>query len=266
MKYFSSEPGFKKDRRLTAQRLIGEKIKSMTDPGGALNYGERMELIERRSILDYTNAYRRFRAIYQGLSQIFGIPPDPLPARGDPAKSRPIEESVEWLRKAADNLAQFLLSDQTYTRHFSLASHLNSDKLKEVVQRPVQFEIAETDFPGQYHVRLQAISAVVYHDGDFGPDNPRLYQMRLSPPKNSKIRFNGSAASNNLLQDHLPPIWLGRVAGPLWRRDPDVVGQALKDSSPIGAWVLELDDRSKQFAAYYSLSDIVLDLQISVQV
>jgi hypothetical protein len=257
-------------RRTRAQAVrqsYALKVLSYAELNGPDNYPTRLDVLQRRFMLDFAAAALRFPPLYQGLKEIYGYDQGPLTQTSGSL----FDDALIWLRNAAEFLVSFGASDQGYTLPVSVRSLVGDawneafgDSIGQIV-----FKIDEKIFPDQYHVRLRGLSVYAVSS-----DPSALFSVALLAPQSSFIRHNDGTPVPVTQDAALTRI--GRVQTRESMRDADIVGAVtLNNVSPFGQWKLGVTDgypslpnetpQNYRRSMAKNLEDIVVDFHVSVQ-
>jgi hypothetical protein len=256
---------FRRRRTQVSRALADLKTKAFTEPGGALNYSERMAPIRDRFILDFRDALARLKAAELGLRKIYGYTV-PLPTsvsqlftEGHENTRKAFDECVLWVRGAISWMVKFTQLDQNYVLPLSIKKLTGANWSAGKQTGIWSFKIDNnTWFSEQRHVRLRGISAFAVSD------KKRLWQVLVTPPRTDSKSWHLPNTEVDLDQRHAPVCRLARVASREAVRDPDVGGLAsLYNLSPIGSWNLVLRQNLEDVANFNDIDDVHLDLHLA---
>lgn len=264
----TSDAGFRYERTKVSRDLQIAKVKAATDPGGVLNYGERMKPVNERAVLDFRESLAKLAAAAKGLRLLYGYTEE-LP---EPKGITFFDDLLLWVRRAISWLVRFRQLEQSYVLPVSVRP-LTKDWNQACQTGNFTFDISESFLPNMRHVRLRGLSVLTIVDK--ADDHPAsLFQAVVTAPRTSYCTYLspndgkpddvGPDKHGDLEQKFVPPCRLGRVTSRGNIREPDVVGSsALYNASPIGSWQLSMSTISSTGMKLQSLNDIQLDLHLA---
>jgi len=163
-------------------------------------------------------------------------------------------------------LVCFSQLDQNYVLPVSVRQFMKEDEWE--AGRKIgewRFEVPESLFPEQRHVRLRGISAVVVMKRVDEDDRQGVWLASISAPKESFCRHL-SGDMVNLNQSQLPICRIGRISTREGTQEADITGAiALHNASPFGKWSIKLNSYSTTRVERHELRDLNLDLHLSVR-
>lgn len=269
----------------------------MYAPDGAYNYAAQMELVRQRFLRDFQDSYSRLMKAKDGLEQLYayytsapkndlcyGFQPSAFPELKENEDSF-FDQCLLWTRDAIRFMVAFGQLEQNYVFPVSVKDYCGGDDAwTKILQTAangsleITFDLPESLFPDQYHVRLRGITAFVVEKKRTPGD---IWRMELRPPKYGYCRRLPELAPDGksdieLDQHTVPTVTLGRVMSRESVRDPDIVGiAALHNISPIGAkkdhsieersWKLTVDTKSLLGTSLSNLKDIHIDLLLAMR-
>jgi hypothetical protein len=124
------------------------------------------------------------------------------------------------------------------------------------------FDLPAELFFGSRHVRLTGIATYVESS-----DSRGLWQARVQVPATAECWHLGAAEPQQLKQDQIPEIIVGRARSREAVRQPDIMGRsALHNVSPIGhGWKLALSPKSTTGFLTSNIEDVVIDLFLTIR-
>jgi hypothetical protein len=274
-KWSLANVAFRRERAQADRDAFWEKVYQTQQPGTLSNYGERLPAIEMHFSATFREALARIAAARQGLKEIYNYAPA-FPAEGSP---RYFDEVAIWLKNAQDRIAHFSQLDQTYVLALSVKDLAKAGWESGRAASQWSFDIPDTLFNGQAHVRLRGLGLAVAGEpedaaaaqkkaakADTMLAKPQgFWSASLALPATATIR-NMAGASSDLDQKALPPCYFGQVAN----RDSgpaEVAGvNALHNASPIGKqWKVTLSAKSTDGFPTANLNDVILYLHVAVR-
>ncbi|MDR4503562.1 MAG: hypothetical protein MRK01_02070 [Candidatus Scalindua sp.] len=267
-------------RRAQAAREIGDlKIRLATEQGGSLNYVDQMDQIRLQFERDFRQALARIKAAYEGLRLIYGYKtelPESMAQQLHGARAAKevrevsyslLDECFVWVNDAVQWLDNTSLLDQNYTFSISIRQAVGDKKWYE--GRKIgqwEFEIPESSFPDQKHVRLRGISAYISGSRAGG-----VWMTRVDLPKRS-FSYHKQGRVVDLDQSSIPSIRIGRISNRSRTYRPESAGTSLIfNASPFGKWKVFLNERSTAANILDSdeeielVDDFVIDLEVAVK-
>ena len=270
-----SDVDFRRSRTKVARDIADLKMRAFTEPGGALNYEERMRPLQERFSRDFRDAVSRVKAAQQGLSLLYGYDRQ-LPTsiqnllnQNSSNTYKYFDDCLAWVRDAISWVVRFMQLDQQYVLPVSIRGLINNNTAWEAGRAAGswQIQLPESMFPNQRHIRLRGLSASVKVDSDEEED---LWQVVVSVPATSYCKHL-SGQNLSLDQSKIPPCRLARVKRRDDVREPDVVGlTSLHNASPLGIgtqplWKISMNTRSLQGTEINKVKDLYLDLHLAVR-
>jgi hypothetical protein len=264
-----------KRRRSDVARLIADyKSKAFTDSSGALNYPRKMIYIRELFARDFRDALARLYSAAEGLRRIYGYS-YPLPQSLDRLRKKMstvgtspkyFADCLIWVRDAISWLTCFSQLDQNYVYALSLRE-LMTKKQWDAGKKlgDWKFDVANTLFPDQRHVRLRGISAAVVVKKVDEEDLQGVWRTVIDVPRNSYcVHLSGETV--DLDQSQIPACRLARVSTREAAQEADITGAvALHNASPFGSWRLRIGKKSTAGVNVGELKDINLDLHMAVR-
>ena len=253
-KWSFSDIDFRRRRTQVSRDGAEEKVRQTSMPGGALNYGEKINTLEDRINYDYRETIARLSAVNQGLALLYGYE-DPFPDH------KKFDSVVLWVRRALNWIIRFTRNEQNYILPLSLRQLKDRRLATDTNHKTAwKFAVSEDMFPNQRHVRLRGVGGAVRGTAIRG-----LWQATLRVPAQSSCHHL-SGQTKVLDQRSVPPVYLGRIAERTPVRDPDVAGiNALYNASPFGEWNLALHEKSTDGMEIDAADDIQIELHLAVR-
>jgi hypothetical protein len=251
---------FKRARTQAARDLQTLKVKAAVDPGGALNYTERILPIIQRAKLDFEEAKAKLVAGARGMRLLYGYD-DPLP---DHSALGPafFDACLVWVRRSINFMVRFRQLEQNYVLPISVKEQSAQNWESGRASGVWEFDLPVRLLPLMSHVRLRGLSACVFIP-ERDDDRASLFQAVVSVPRQSNITHLMGHVEQ-LDQSDIPTCRIGRVAARGNVREPDVVGtSALYNASPIGRWRIELTPKSTTGVTLQKVKDVILDLHLA---
>lgn len=224
-------------------------------PGVGLNFGWRLQQVQKLFDEDFVDAYGRLKAAEKGLSSIFGVTAA-LPAATD---DQALTSLVLWLRQRLTELAVLLERECRTVRVVSVDTLLAGGWAAALAAGVIEFRIdAATHFAGLKLVRLRSVQLFTR---DTTPDR---WSMDVQLPQNGIVRW-ADGTDHPLDQGSLPRLVFGDVGS----RDPSYrhgrsEARVAANASPIGDdWTLTVADRSHLGSPRSNISGIDLVLELS---
>jgi hypothetical protein len=133
---------FRRLRTEVLRQVYAMRRRLVTESGGALNFGERLQAVQRRCARDFRDAVARIAAARTGLRVLFGYDA-PLPASVEFVLSHPgtpmptasaLDDAVQWTRDTAAWLIRFSERDQMYSPTVSLRDLLGEAAWKAFIR------------------------------------------------------------------------------------------------------------------------------------
>jgi hypothetical protein len=266
---------FKRRRTEAAREVARLKVILSCLQRGVLNFAERREASRNRFKRDFHDAISRYEAVRSGLSLLYGYnEPDPAhelvtvgEATEDELAKNPflgrLDLCVSWVRNAIAWMVRFQALEQTYTKVISVRS-AGSGSTEWSAGVSVggiwKVVVADTEFSGQFHVRIRGISIYVVSSSASS-----LWTIELTPPSTGLITFR-DGTTNSLDQSHIAPVVFGRVTSREAIRSPED-GNAimLHNVSPIGSWSLTCRPVSGSLNRIDEIDDIHIDVTVAIR-
>jgi hypothetical protein len=273
-KWDQLDEGFRLQRTSVARTLAKLKYKLANDPGGALNYKERMDSIRARCESDFQQAIKRIVPAQQGLEKLYGytisLPPSiqSMINETTPPSRNYLDDLARWVRDAISWRVGFSQFEQSYVIPISMKKYSKNwkDGLRNLSW---QFELPgnnaqELFRENERYVRLRGISVFVVEDDK--DDMKGLWQAIIQPPRENSYCRHQSGEHVPLDTSFVPACRLGRVTSRNSRRDPDVVGiLALHNISPYGEWSISLSNVSTLNEETVDLEDVQIDFYVAMR-
>lgn len=283
MKSKYDEEEFKKDglrdRRDALEKGVTDfKAASARARNGILNYSERLGPIYDSFYRDFTDALARVQVANTGLMALYGTADPTRPELQLPKSVSPwldsgveiaaaprgvFDDTLKWVRDSIAYMVQLSHREQNYVLTVSLKKLAGASWAPGLLngtweQVGIPDALFKDSLMDQRHVRLRGIGAFVV-----GGTSNDLWQVTVTPPKQSGCYFLNSDTRQPLDQRQVPSCRLGRVQTRSSVRDPDVLGvSSLHNVSPLGAWSVKITPVSD--ASLASLEDLHLDLYIAM--
>lgn len=262
----SNDVGFKLERTTVARQLVDLKVRLATEPGGALNYAEQMEVIKQRFTRDFRDAMARLRAASEGLRTIYGYD-DPLPAEivtalaGGQVNRRYFDLALKWVRDAIACMIRLSQLDQNYSLAISIRELVGESGWKAgLASGTWTVNVPETLCRNQFCVRLRGLSAFVRDHNLKG-----AWRLEVKLPEESFFRHS-DGTTDKVQQRDLPPSRLGRVVSTKSFREPEMTGlTAWRNAAPFGSWQVAINEHSTAREKRKVLHDVILELQLTVR-
>jgi hypothetical protein len=276
--------GFRGERAQASKDSVWERLFQAQSSGGALNYSEKIATVERRFASDFCEALACLAAARRGLKEIYDYAP-PFPEEG----AGYFDEVALWARAAGNRMAQFSQFDQNYIFAASLKQLAPSSWETGRAAAEWTFDVPESVFQGQAHVRLRGIGITVVgpkpepaetapkpgqkplpQRADLPkPEPPKaegFWRAQVTLPAKGTVR-SVSGAAIELDQSSVPVCFLGRVGASDSLRDPECAGaNAWHNASPIGKqWKLTVSPSSTGGTETKQLDDVQLFLHVAVR-
>lgn len=258
---------FRKLQVAVVRDIYARKQQLISEPGGPLNFTERLDNLQKLFDLLFSDALSRFQSIADGFPIVFQIQ-SPLPQPildvisnpGTVKPSSPVLDLAErWLDSIGVRHAQFVQREQLYTTRISLKDLVTKDDW-EIFRKSGKLApyISPAIFERQFSIRLRAISLSVI--GVHGS-----YQGTLQvPPQSFYLHADGTKTSVD--QSSTPVIRSGRIAPDDSPRASDRVGMnVIYNCSPFGTWQISLSERTSAREGFKGIDDLILDLVVSAQ-
>ncbi|WP_158822822.1 hypothetical protein [Granulicella sp. S156] len=273
--------GFRQRRTEVARRLSEASIASYTQPGGALNYRERMKRLELLFHRDFRDALARLKVGVDGLSKLYGYD-EPLPnevtaaIRGEKVSPGVYDLSLLWVRNAIAFLVKFGQVDQGYAHTISLKKLLGEDRFR-AGRKPTPwaswtFEIPRELFPDQYYLRLRGVTLYVVPEGGLlsGERSEGVWMGSIKAPDVSFCEHlkpkTGAVERRDLDQRKTPSSMAGRISYRQSLRAPELIGGSnLYNISPFGVWTIRLSPSASDGVMIDKLADVVIDMQLAMR-
>lgn len=256
--------GFRMRRTGVKRNLAAQKLASTANPGGALNYCERLDPIEERFRRDFTYALRRLAKAAEGLKSLFGytvpLPNSTLKLLGGGKSDGGFNDALLWVRDAINWMVGFSRLDAQSVHTVSLRAMSESEWQRGKERKSWSFELAKTFLDrgrvSLRNLRLRGIDAFVS-----AADRSKTWQIAIEAPKDSVV-WHSSGSENPVVQN-VPPLWAGRVSVRDFPRNPDTAGADLfHNLSPIGRWGIQVVAGSGRGDDISALEDVQLDLHL----
>lgn len=270
--------GYRRDRASASRRSAAQSVITLAQQGDPASYFDaQLAVLNQRFADDFASILDRIGALSFGLKQIYNYS-TPLPG---PDTKQPFDDILDWIRKAGEFLVRFGTSEQTYVISISVRAIQSVDSWNAGLSSDGrsgawEFDLVETLFPAQTHVRLRGLSAYVVSDH---PEN--LYNAAVRVPQAGTIRYMDGAAIS-VDQTAIPVVRIGRLQTRLAVREADIVAtMSAFNASPIGHWRLVITDdqtppkiddkpntgRSGNWLnlSPATLQDVTLDLHLAVR-
>lgn len=247
--------------------LYAAKQKLAIEPGGPLNYSERLAKIQTVFDATLSDGLSRVEAISAGLSILFGFSlpiPDAVRAAIDnPGQPQPssgvLDAAADWIDQIGRWFSRFSQTEQTATMCFSIRDLISKDSWHEfLASGNVAFVVGEELLPQQTHVRCRAIT--MYSSGVEG-----CLSARVLPPKRS-IYVHRDQSTHPVDQGNIPFQRFSRIASIDSPRSPERVGMnSAYNCSPLGEWNISLSERTSNGTKRGSLHDLFLEITLAEQ-
>ncbi len=264
-KWALDDVNFRRDRTQIARDSLDCRMRAATEPGGALNFSERMAPLKKRFGQDFRYALARLSSVEKGMKLVYGYEAS-LPQSLPPMSGSYFDECLIWVRDAINWLVRFSRMDQNYMTSISLRQQLKPDVWANGLKAgtwPV--EILDGLFPDQQYVRLRGVGASVVLQHSEKEESSNLWMLTLRVPQKSKYRHSNNREVE-VDQSNVPPCRLGRVATRVGTREPDITGaSALHNVSPLGVWTVSIGRTSTTGMQREELNDIIIDLHLAVR-
>ncbi len=245
--------------------IYGDRHNVVTQPGGAMNFTERLANLQTSFDATLSDALARFPAISTGFSTVFGISA-PLPTTisnlithgGSPAPSDNILDTAQqWLDNIGSQHSRMFETEQVYSVSIGLRALLSQTQwVQFVTQKPITFQIGDGVFPDQRYVRLRAISvaAVGVHQG--------TCSTVIKVPANSYY-VHADGKKYACQQSFVKPLRYSRVTTIDRPGGPERFGtNAIYNCAPFGQWTLTLTEHQSAGANLDSIFDGLQDLYL----
>ncbi|MGP8224752.1 MAG: hypothetical protein ACLQGT_01210 [Terracidiphilus sp.] len=272
---------FRQRRTEVARRMAEKSIASYTEPGGALNYRERMHQVQLIFHRDFRDAMARMQVGAEGIKKIYGYD-DPLPKSvlaaltGGPASPIAYDEALIWTRNAIAFLVKFGQVDQGYVHTVSIKNLLGEDEFKKGKKispwATWTIQVPRDLFPDQYYVRVRGLSLYIVPEGGLlsREHSEGVWMGSVRVPKTSfceHLNFKtGEVSRMELDQSNIPSSMAGRISYRQNFRPPDVIGTSnLYNNSPFGNWEIKLSPSSSEGVKVDKIDDVVVDLQLAMR-
>lgn len=268
-KWDNKDVEFKSRRTQVGRRLAKYKAKALTEDDGALNYPKRMRRIRQLFERDFRDALARIFAASEGLKQYYGYSA-PFPTSLEALRNHKnhslgqyFSDALLWVRDAISWLAKFAQFEQNYVLALSIRESVSDREWTNGLKSGAWiFEVPESLFEHQCHVRLRGISAAVLTKEN-GPNE--IWRAILTAPVKS-LTQHLSGFTVQLNQANLPPCRLGRIFPRASFQLPDTSGAySWHNASPIGKWDLSLRPCSPRLADLKNVEDVHLDLYLAIR-
>jgi hypothetical protein len=268
-KWEKNDGGFRRERTQVIRNFADLKARAFYEPGGILNYLEKMLPLRNRCVRDFNDAVSRISVSARGLKLIYGYDspvPSVLSDPGDSVGAEAFTEALIWVRDALSFLSRFQQVDHNYVVAVSVRHSLSPGEWNAGKQRGEwSLNIAEELFGGDLFVRLRGVSAFVECDRSYEEEHRGLWTVTMVPPETSYCVHEGKQR----VELEQIPTPLSRAARATTRdsaRDPDTVGvMALRNLSPFGSWKVKVGSQSTTGTKLSKIEDVVIDLQLAVQ-
>jgi hypothetical protein len=223
----------------------------MMNPGGALNYRDRMLAIGDRSLQDFLEVNARLYAIVLGLREFYSVnDPSEADLDDDLKNARtPVEGAVKWLRRVANSLARAKMDEQECVVRLTVEPKKPGHLLEKLEAGRCE-PFPDALVANLKRARLRGISATAESlNGDSSLD------LEITSPE-QKL---------STVEKPLPhvAVRLGRVSSSLSLNMRDVAGgRPIINRSPVGDWKIRArhkmdDDRAK------TISHLHLDFHLA---
>ena len=223
------------ERQAITREIVGLKLNEMRQPGGALNYNDRMREVGDRALSDFLEVTARLNAIALGLAVFYAVA-DPTRQELDDdlkaARTR-VEGAVKWLRKAANALARARMDEQECTIRLTVQPK-GKDALLDALKAGLIIPFPADLVSKMTRPQLRGVSATAEAlSGDAWVD------CDLTSPE--QVIAGGITLPSVAMR-------LGRVSSSASMNIRDVVGpRPIINRSPVGDWKLQVnrEDRGK---------------------
>ena len=210
------------------------------EPGGALNYDVQINLLQRRIVDDFQDAYDRLIVANQGLKKFYGYNIS-LPVLGSTPNETVLsilDETCLWTRAAVRWMVASAQYEQVFTSQLSARSVVGSnnwqqamEQLLETSETTITLWVDKSRAAGCRFCRLRGISAFVSGSEELWSASVTLPTLAVSVQLNTE----GNEVHVKLDQTDLPKCILGRIQNRQATREPEVGGaNSLRNSSPFG--------------------------------
>lgn len=252
----SSNSNFRRRRTATARKLEEIKARLAVEPEGPLNYGKRLQALQRRFQQDFRDGLARLQAAAKGLHDLYRYTEALPPA----TSSTYFDDCLLWNRQAIQWLVRFAQREQNVVLPVSLRDLLGDKAWKAGrKKRSWSVDLPKDLLVGSRHLRLRGIAAFAT-----GPmlENT-LWRVRLTPPIDASI-LDLDGQEWPLKQKGIPDATLARVCTRNHQREPDVVGiVAFHNLSPFGQWQVVLESVIPRSTPISRLEDLTLELHLA---
>lgn len=254
---------FREKRTEIADKYMGLKL--VASQNGDLNFAEQVKSIALSYVTNLMRAQMYYTLAKRGLKTVFGIE-----VSRDPKTAT---DYVLMLADLRDALDEFMRRDQGFVVPVSLKAVFQAagqeGQWKEGLETG-HWKLPIGDGVTSYlkklfHVRAQGVSAYVTPKSD-GGSHTGFWKATIKPPSGGHYRYlNGN--QEKIDQSHVPPVITARVRQRDTNRQPDIVGiNVFNNISPIGDWIIELDECShtgeKRIDA---IDDVEIDIHVAMQ-
>jgi len=241
---------FRMSRTLVARQSMDEKVAQSIKAGSHMNYPEQIERLSSRYRLHYMKLRGLCQLIGYGVYKVHGL-------ESEIFFEPELDDLIEWYEYITSDLRNLLRYEQGFVKTVIIDLSEGRDIDSESGFVNLSFEVKEGDLLGAKNVKMMGLSAYVSGESEGN------WELRISPPKESFfIRPHNTKSSIN--QSWLPSVIMGRVNTREPDNPADIVGiSALKNSSPLGEWKLQINKQSSKGIGLERLSSLELDFHLS---
>ncbi len=258
---------FRQQQNNAIRDIYAEKQRLVSEADGPLNFVERLNRLQLVFDQTLSDALSRFNAIRLGFSSVFGIdspiPLDVAAAINSPGTPQPssglLDSAMQWLEELGRLHSRLMHSEQIYSVCFSIRDLLSESKWDEFKsKRAIKLTIPSGLFPGQFNVRLRALSLSTK-----GLTGTCFASVRIP---SSSYFVHSDNTRKPCDQSFVRPVRNFRVLPMDGARSPERFGlNAVHNCSPFGNWQIDLAEHVASGEQFSDLSDLFLELVVAGQ-
>lgn len=251
VEWLKKDGSFKRLRDQFVMATLDQKLRNTTESNGALNFVERVELLDKQIAALLVYALSQATAANISLAYFPPLPQlGPLPLAGDPDS---LSTLGRWVTHVRDHLRCTSSCAVGFSTRVSV-SHATGRQIATNLGKDLHFSFPQELTHNLAYVRLRGIQIMANDPGAEGLD------VTITAPSGDVEVWTGTSLQT--VHQAVPPVFCGRPCpiGNWW--NADLLGvTALFNATPLGAWQIRVDQRPGAPAPGPN-SDLFIDFQM----